>query len=527
MMAYLSLIPILLLLIAAAALIIVRIIRPATAYFWLIAAVAALLAWLLVLLAYSSLPQSITLFQWQPDWLFSQSPSLLSDSFSWAFAFSLSSLALAAILTEAARSESTDWFVWAAILVLCALGIAGVQAGNYLTLLLIWTAIDFTDIVIYLYTETNSTTGTRYLTSISVRAAGTFLLIWTILYTGSNGTPFEGFPLSNQTGLLLLAAAILRTGVIPLRGTYQAESYVSRSLGTVSRLTTAATGLILVTRAASVGFLSSQTPILVVLAGLAALYCALSWALSRDELDGQAYWILGMAAFAIASALRSQPEASNTWGVAAILAGGLLGLITARHRYLFVIPLIGLLGITALPFTPAWNGILLYSPDFNPPLVLFMFSQSIFMIGYWRYAVRLEPSQSRLERWVWVIYPWGLAMLPVSHYITGWLGWSVQLSLSTVLPGLLVSLLTVAVLVINYRLKEPPRIYLLVRRAFSGINNRVTMNWIYHGLGRIFNSIGRSISFVTAILEGDGGVLWALFFLVLFIAILTQIRLGV
>jgi hypothetical protein len=149
------------------------------------------------------------------------------------------------------------------------------------------------------------------------------------------------------------------------------------------------------------------------------------------------------------------------------------------------------------------------------------------MIGYLRFAMRRETAQSSLERWVWVIYPWGLAILPVSHYITGWLGWSVQPSISTVLPGLLVSLLAVAVLIITYRLKEPPRKFMLARQAISGINNRVIPDWIFQGLGRIFDSIGRSISIIVAILEGDGGVLWALFFLVLFIAILTQLRLGV
>jgi hypothetical protein len=276
-----------------------------------------------------------------------------------------------------------------------------------------------------------------------------------------------------------------------------------------------------------VEFSSQPTPILIILTGLTALYCALAWVFSQDELDGQAYWMLGISAFAIGSALRSQPEASNAWGVSAILAGGLLALITVRHRYLIVIPMIGLTGITALPYTPAWNGVLLYISDFNPPLVMFMLAQSIFMIGYLRFAMRRETAQSSLERWVWVIYPWGLAILPVSHYITGWLGWSVQPSISTVLPGLLVSLLAVAVLIITYRLKEPPRKFMLARQAISGINNRVIPDWIFQGLGRIFDSIGRSISIIVAILEGDGGVLWALFFLVLFIAILTQLRLGV
>ncbi len=527
MMVYLALLPILLLLVAAAALIIIRIIRPATSINWLIAALAAFLAWLLMLLVYNILPQSIGLFRWQPEWLFSQSPRLLVDRYSWAFSFSLTSLILAAILTDAARSGAMNWFVWTANLILCAIGVMGVQAGNLLTLVLIWTAIDMVDVFIYLAVNTGSTSNARFITSIFTRAAGTFLLIWTIMSTGNTGMSFEEFPLASQTGLVMLVAAILRSGVIPLRGAYPADNNVIRSLGTVSRLTTAATGLILVTRAASVGIQIPSAPVVILIAGLVAIYCAVSWVFSKGVLDAQPYWILGLTAFAIASALRSQPDASTAWSMTAILTGGLLAFFTVYQRYLIVLPLIGLLGITALPFTPAWNGVLLYTPEFIPQLVLFMLSQPIFILGYLNYSLRQQPDQGGRERWVRAIYPLGLAILPVSHYIAGWLGWTVQLSLSTFLPGLLVSLMAGLGLAIAYRLEEPPRLFLLVRQAVAGANDRLTMEWAYQRAGRLFSTIGRSISFVTTVFEGDGGVLWALFFLVLFIAILIQIRLGV
>lgn len=526
-MDYLPIFPIFVLLAAAAVLILIRIFRPASANIWLIAAAAALLTWLLVLLAHNSLPQTLSLFSWQPAWLFPQSPALLVDQYSWGFAFSIAALGLSAILTDVARSGSTNWFGWFAILALSGLGLAAVQAGNPLTLLMLWTAIDFIETAIYLYVSTSTTSGIRYMISISARAAGTFLFIWTVLFSGSEGMTFEGLSLSSQAGLLLLLAAILRTGIFPLSGTFHAERTASRSLVAVSRFVVAASGMILITRSASIEFLSSQIPILAAITGLVALYCSLSWMISRNETDGLPYWIIGWVAFAIAAAIRSQPDASAAWGVSAILAGGLSTLITMRHRYMIVLLLIGLMGITSLPFTPAWNGVLLYTPAFELPLALFILAQSMYMVGYLRYALRMDPGQSNMERWIWIIYLWGLAILPVSQNIAGWLGWVVPLRWSTVLPGLLAVILTAIWLAVASRFKEPPPGYLVIRQVILGINHRITLEGLSKLIARVFNAFGRSISVVSAVLEGDGGVLWALFFLVLFIAILTQIRLGV
>jgi hypothetical protein len=257
------------------------------------------------------------------------------------------------------------------------------------------------------------------------------------------------------------------------------------------------------------------------------MFAALMWAVSRNDLDGQPYWIVGIAAFSIAAALRSQPDASLAWGVLSILTGGLLFLVSVHHRYLLIILVIGLLSLSTLPFTPAWNGVLLYSQDFTPLLVLFLIAQSIFMAGYLRFAMLPAFTQPVLQRWVWVIYPWGLAIIPVSHYIIGWLTWGFDLRAATILPGLLASVFAGVWLTLAYQLKKPPQILLIAKRVLSKFHNVSATGWIYRLLGKFYTFIGRFIAFIVTVLEGDGGVMWALFFLVLFIAILTQIRLGV
>ena len=89
-----------------------RLLRPRFSYFWLIAATAATLAWVIVLAARwltpDEWPNMIPLVTWEPDFLFPVSPALLLDDISWSFSLVLVTLALAALLTDAGRKPLAD-----------------------------------------------------------------------------------------------------------------------------------------------------------------------------------------------------------------------------------------------------------------------------------------------------------------------------------------------------------------------------------------------------------------------------------
>ena len=130
-------------------------------------------------------------------------------------------------------------------------------------------------------------------------------------------------------------------------------------------MVTAASSLVLVARIAGVGAPARSVPLLLGLAGLAALYAGVYWAGARDELDGRRYWIFGMAALSLAAAARAQEEASLALGMALLLSGSMLFLFSARHRLLLPIAVLGLLGFSGLPYTPAWQAMRLYTAPFG------------------------------------------------------------------------------------------------------------------------------------------------------------------
>jgi len=53
-----------------------------------------------------------------------------------------------------------------------------------------------------------------------------------------------------------------------------------------------------------------------------------------------------------------------------------------------------------------------------------------------------------------------------------------------------------------------------------------SLTWFYAFLGWLFRLVERGIEFITTVLEGEGGILWALLLLTLLVAFLSQLGLA-
>lgn len=523
----LLIVPILILLITPLIMLIIRILQPDFAFFWLIAALGALSTWPAVLLLHLRIPESLTLVAWKPEQILPISPTLLLDSISWPFAMALATLVLAVILTDVARVAEVDWSAWASSLAISAIGMLAVLAGNPLTLIMAWGAIDLVELVILLSMALKSDDRERIVILFSTRIAGIVLLIAAGMAARYSGEILTFTNISPQISVYLLLASGLRLGVVPIHQPFLGDVPLRRGLGTLLRMVPAAASLVLLARTATAGVSSSLTPYIFGFAALAAIYASVSWISATDELSGRPFWIMGGAALSVAAAVRGQPAASLAWGIATLLSGGLLFLLNVRHRFLRIFIFLGLLGFTALPFTAAWEGVNLYATPLNPILVVFVIAQTLLLIGYARFAMQTGPSMSSVERWVWLIYPWGLALLPLSHYIITYLRLPGAVEQNISFPSLMASwpsLLTLglvggAIAWMRRGVNIQPRVVQAIRAGFS-------LNWFYRLLWRLYVSLGRLVAFVNLILEGEGGILWTLLILTLLFSLLAQSGLG-
>lgn len=517
-----AILPVLVLLLTPLVMLMIRLIKPDFNYFWLVAATGAIIAWPLTVILGFQLPKAITLMKWKPETLFPASPILLLDQVSWPYLFALSTLALAVILTAAARLQHYHWRTWAYTLLLAGLGMLGVLSGNLLALLLAWAAIDLVELAILLVQVIESSDRERVVVSFSVRVAGIMLLLWAGV-VGAPGDVFHFTDIPPDASIYLLLAAGLRLGVLPLHLPRVKGPPLRRGFGSMLRLAPASSSLVLLSRVAGIGVPDEYQAYLLALAGLAVLYGALGWLTAADELNGRPFWVLGMAALAVASAVKGHPEASQAWGLACILAGGLLFLSSARYRGLLVIFLLGGLGITALPYTPAWDGVYLYSAPVDLFLPIFLIGQALLLTGFLRHSLGESTDLSLSERWVRAVYPFGLGLLPFGHLFIAW---------RTPLPagatgiyaewwaGVVAILITALIVYLGQNeIHMPKRIAPLWDRMFS-------LSWVSSLTWGFYRSVGRLVSIMTKIAEGEGGILWAMVLSVILISILVQSGLG-
>ncbi len=490
--------------------------RIRSGYLWVLAMLSSFVVWGLVLAARGQIPTSILLADWQPDFLFKSSPSLLIDNISWPFAVALMTLPLAVLLTDVAGARVLDPKTWASSQALGGVGLIAVIAGNPLTLLMAWAVIDIAESVVLLLRVGSSQERERVVVAFSVRVAGILLLISAMLRASGLGIEltFETIP-AEVAGYLFLAAG-LRLGVLPPHQPFLHEPIIRRGLGTLLRFVPVSASIVLLVRAAHADITGIWASVFMLLAAFSALSSAVIWLRVEDELQGRPYWVLGLGAFALAAAVQGMPVASAAWGLALLFSGALLFLFSTRSRWLIVFPLLGAVGFSALPLTPAWEGSAFFFALPWGYRIIFFVALTLFFVGYLRHARRSIPGDKDFERWMWIVYPLGLALLPLTHFGLIYIKWGVgfrEISFQT--PGWWSGLipLGLAALFLAWSRRGPISAPPFLFRLAELFN----LNWMYRFFWGIYRGFSRILYIFTRLLEGEGGILWALLILIMLI----------
>ena len=249
----------------AVVMLVIRNYVPRYGYTWLVALIGAAIAWLVMLISKVSIPQTIQMKIWQFVERSPDSPMLLLDDVSWLFALSITTILLSVLLTDVARATESDWSAWIASLILSAFGLLSVLSGNPLTLLLALVAIDFAELLVMFWHVQSGLNRERVVFVFATRMAGIFLLLWAWLVSRQAGIAPSFDTLPQNVTIVLLLAAWIRLGLIPIQTPQFQEYSVRRNLGTLASLVSAASSLVLLVRASNVGVLSWQVPYLLFL----------------------------------------------------------------------------------------------------------------------------------------------------------------------------------------------------------------------------------------------------------------------
>jgi hypothetical protein len=258
------------------------------------------------------------------------------------------------------------------------------------------------------------------------------------------------------------------------------------------------------------------TPVLMILTSVAAIYGSWMWLRAPDELSGRPYWMIGIASLAVLAALSGNPVGAIAWGCALVLTGGALFLFSVQDVRLSRALLIGGWSLSSLPLSltaSVWTGNLNFSVVFS------LAAQALLMAGYIRHALRVSGNESLDDQpgWAKSVYPVGIILLLLVQILLGFIGWDGAFKFGNLIFSLLASILALVLLggTRRFRIFNPVRAH-WVTSAGTGVNS------IYQGLWSLYRGLARLAQGITDALEGDGGIMWTLLFLILFISMIVQ-----
>jgi len=206
--------------------------------------------------------------------------------------------------------------------------------------------------------------------------------------------------------------------------------------------------------------------------------------------------------------------------VALVLSGSTIFLASTQHVWLNRIMLAGAWTISALPFSLTGSGWQTGPGSTNFILPVFVIAQAFLIAGFMRHALRSSTRSPFDSQPVWVkrIYPAGMGLLILVQFLLGVWAWDGTFQIAAWIPGLVASILSLGLLwaIPRFPVLNPVPAHWLQPASASRIDN------LYRNLWGFYRWLGNISQMVSAILEGEGGVMWVLLFLILFVSLIVQ-----
>ncbi len=527
----LTLLPVIFLLLTALAVVFLRRLERGTGFAWLTAVILALVAWGGVLWVHWQELPVVELAPWRPfDPEGADQISFGWDGVSRTLGFGLVSLLVCLLLTAPARMQHRSGpLTWSANLVITAIGLLAVLAVSPMAAVLAWTLLDIAELVLILRGVEAGQVARQAVISFAARVGGTLLMLWAMVQSRSLDGALAYTNIPEPLDIFLLIAAGLRMGVLPLNLPYSTALPLQRGLSTNLRMAVQVSSLAVLAKIPGGGLSGFWFHALMIITALAAFYGAAMWATASNEPAGRQYWSLSLAGFAIAAALQGNSLAVLTWGIILLISGGVISFHSARSKALLFLPILGLIGMVGLPFTPAAVAVAsLVAPPFHIWDLVFILNLAILSAGYLRLSLMSGDSLKELEGWVLGVYPLGLVWLAGSGWLTVILNHPGGLTAGIWWASLATIFLAAALFwLLRKMIPAPtdariPEGYTTAVRVFQSVISPVlSLSWLYRFLWFLFQGLQRLVVLLTRMLEGEGGVLWALLLVLLLLTVLA------
>jgi hypothetical protein len=505
-----------LIVLTVAGLILLRIFRPEFGFAWPIAATGVFLALISTLVWQFYLPISLEVVNYSIKGIFNYTIVLSVDSVNYPYGLGVLGLVTAAILISTANAGSVEPLVWVNFLFFALFGLWAVLAGNFLTLVIAWAFVDFSILIASLSAAETPVLSENAVWAFSARVVGSGLVLWAGVLGSSAGLGVALTSIPSNVGLILLVGVLIRLAALLLHLPYTRNAALVTPYDVTVILVSAAVSLVLLSRLNFATGSSALLSLICIFAGIIGIASILRWLRQPGDITNRPFWMLSLAMLSVSAAVFGNPIGSVAWGSAILFIGGIHFFYSNRKKWLTVVLFAAAFALSSLPYSltaTAWD---YHLPAAWITLIFLIPLQSLVIAGFIRsIALGAGNSLDTHPNWVKVFYPMGLLILLVASFLLGVVGWQGAGQIGNWIPSLVTVLLSAILTIILLRIPwtvasataeaAPPP-------AWAG--SLAGLWWT------VYRAARRLIELFSSTFEGDGGFLWTILLLVLFVSIL-------
>lgn len=493
-----------------------RIFRPTFTYAWPIAVVGSFFAWISTFLWQINSPATLSLSNPGGRKVIEYSLSLAANGLNFPYALGISTLLLAVILVSAMKAREANPLGWVSVFFLAVIGLWAILSENPLTLIIAWSALDIAGLISSLNAIDDPELSVRSILAFSSRVVGTGVILWAGVLGFSTGGFSNIQPTMPAIGFLVILGIIIRLGAVLFNIPYSKDPAIRNEYELFYKLLSITSTLVLLHQINLPNEMDLTRILLLLIIGLIGYFSVINSIRKRTDPISRFNWVTGLSVLAISSTVLGNPAGSVAWGSAILFSGGLLFLNKSRNRILTVFLLVSVYILSSLPFSLTASGWVVNSTGTLASQLFLVPLLSLIGAGYIRSIAKDEKENlDNYPRWIKIFYPTGLIILSLTGFTLGFFGWDGAGKWNTWLFSVIASGFSVILTLVFLRL---PAII-----KSDTVKNPESPPWIKAirtTFVEIFYISRRLLDILTNVFEGDGGIIWTILFLVVFISLL-------
>lgn len=487
------------------------------AYIWLILIISISLVWVALLIIQPDKISPLIIENWIN---INASPINLLfqiNNINWPISISYFSFLLAYLLSSIAHLKGINsLYDWVEIVVLIVSGWVFLLAGDYWSILIGWTLIDFVELIFHF--RHKAFNSDSFYSHFLIKFFGSLLLIYGI------SRSYQVNPISlfekdvEGIGLIVPLAAILHSGILSnIANKPDGKVFPNKPIIFLQIISFISSFFLL--SFAPHPNLSILTNLLIklLLFGLATreMY---KWAAIKDGLPGIRRILFAFGAVISLMFLSGAGEVIGVWLIVLLVPIGWLYLYTDRDSKTLIFLFLTLFFISGFPFSLTYEGY--YQLILQGKWIDMFFvtvPMAIVISGCINHGSKKSGNFDDLEPWYQVFYLIGLFLPLISmsaivlrSSLISFNGWWI---------GLLIMSFSIFLYFFRFNSEEDPIDPSKTKQRDFGLGTRI-ISGLQLLNNRTFIILENLLSFFSRLFEGNGGILWSVVFLALFLTIL-------